>query len=750
MWFRWLPWKTLIKYVASKEGFMDPFSVLANVSRFGKPSEVLVPTELMRSAFVLHARGLINSQAIQHNLDWVWPYWVVKQFNPNDASFIPRAFSLTHINLTQRNWTAVGSPNFKEMPIVDPRGLVTPFYDGWSIDAWIVAKDKALLPSKTDSCCQTISTEGNLEVTTETQNKDLKIISKVSLDKGKNQYICRLKLKAYSDVDAWLAVSARPHNPEGISFIDRIKLLENNMGWQINDKDKVFFSCRPNEYKFSDYSRGDVYKDLLLSQEESSVKCKVGMATSAALFRIEAHKDKEVRVDIPLCKADSKLITSDKTIKQEWNDELSPSSRLKAGDKNIQFLYDAAMRTLLLHAQNEVYAGPYTYKRFWFRDAVIIAYALLSAGQFQKTEKIIDSFMGRQKANGYFCSQNGEWDSNGQVLWLINEFCKITSCPPKKEWLKHIDRGATWINKKLTKGDTNSLTGGLLPPGFSAEHLGPNDYYYWDDFWAAAGLKSASELMKISGSKDKAESFNKSALRLMDSIEKSLASAKERLKRDAMPASVYRRLDSGAIGSIVAGYPLKLFSASDKKIQDTVNYLIDNCLVKGGFFHNMSHSGINAYLTLHIAQVLLRAGDMRFFELMKTIKNLATSTGQWPEAIHPVTKGGCMGDGQHVWAASEWILMVRNCLIREDDNKLILCSGITEEWRNSRDNIYFEKVPTEFGSVSLKMEFNKNEITVSYSAKWHQKTPKVEICLPGFKAVRLMENQNSYTFRESN
>ena len=64
-------------------------------------------------------------------------------------SFVPRAFSFSHINLTHRNWTAVGLPDLPVYPIVDPRGLVTPLYDGWSLDFWIVAENgRCLLPSK--------------------------------------------------------------------------------------------------------------------------------------------------------------------------------------------------------------------------------------------------------------------------------------------------------------------------------------------------------------------------------------------------------------------------------------------------------------------------------------------------------------------------------------------------------------------------------------------------------------------------
>ena len=94
--------------------------------------------------------------------------------------------------------------------------------------------------------------------------------------------------------------------------------------------------------------------------------------------------------------------------------------------------------------------------------------------------------------------------------------------------------------------------------------------------------------------------------------------------------------------------------------------LVERCFHNGGFFQDIIHSGINAYLTLDIAQTLLRAGDPRYRDLIETVARLASPTGQWPEAIHPHTGGGCMGDGQHGWAAAEWVMMIRNLFVREE------------------------------------------------------------------------------------
>src|SRR5438876_6851435 len=155
-----LPTRFLVTRAARAYGFLDPVKLLSNLRNFAQPSEVGEPIELLRAGMLFHARGLVNTKAIQNNLDWVWPYWVERQFNPADESFIPRAFSFSHINLTHRNWTAVGLPDVPFYPIVDPRGLVTPLYDGWSLDFWLVPeKGPTLLPSQLQDFSQELSLE---------------------------------------------------------------------------------------------------------------------------------------------------------------------------------------------------------------------------------------------------------------------------------------------------------------------------------------------------------------------------------------------------------------------------------------------------------------------------------------------------------------------------------------------------------------------------------------------------------------
>ena len=750
-WMKWLPWRFMIRRVARAHRFLDPIAVLARLHRFAQPSEVAEPVELLRAGMVFHARGLINSRVIQHNLDWVWPYWVERQFDPTDDAFIPRAFTLTHVNLTHRNWTAVGLPDCDELPIVDPRGLLTPFWDKWSLDAWILTRTgQVLLPSRQRDAVQRLDFTEGLAVVTETTRGALKLSTRASVRAESGGPVCALQIRAYSDQAAWMVAALRPYNPEGTSFIYDIELAPDRRTWRIDGLPAIRFDDPVPRHHVSSYRNGDVYLHLRDAGEEKGGKCEVGMATAAALFDLEPGTDREIVVRIPLQTTNGRKRPRSKTAQKTsmpWDESLRTHCRLRTPDERVQFLYEAALRTIILTSPEEVYPGPYTYKRFWYRDAAFIIHALLCAGLTARAERALHAFPDRQDRNGYFRSQEGEWDSNGEVLWIMNRFRELTGRPPPTSWRLPILRGARWIGRKRTVEDGRSPHAGLLPAGFSAEHLGPSDYYYWDDFWGIAGLMAAEQLADAFGETKAAREFQREAQRFLQAVEHSLKRVAERINRPGMPASPYRRLDAGAIGSLVASYPLQLFAPGDPRTRDTVTFLLDQCFIDSGFFQDMIHSGINPYLTLHVAQVLLRADDPRYVGLMSRVAELASPTGQWPEAIHPRTGGGCMGDGQHAWAAAEWIMMVRSCFVREEGAGLVLGSGIPRPWLAGGETVSLGPTPTAFGPITVVVKpgaiGQSSRRILSWQATWRQEAPPIDIRVPGYRRAVAEPGQES-------
>lgn len=709
--------------------------------------------ELLRAGILFHARGLINTKVIQQNLDWIWPYWVTQQFDPRSSSFLPRAFSITHVNLTHRNWTAIGIPDCEALPIVDPRGLVTPIFDGWSLDAWIVREDGGdpLVPPRQSHAQQRLLiTENDFAVETRFVENDLTLVETARVHLADGRPLCTIGYSARGPHDTWLAICLRPYNPEGVSFIHRIRRRHDKRAWLVGLSDyPVGFDTPIDRMAASCYHSGDIYTGLLNFDDSGAIECDVGLATAAALFPIPSGVPREVNVQIPLSQIAEHTDSSAPIVRPTpWDDALHGVATLQTADRNINYLFNAAIHALVLHSPGEVYPGPYTYKRFWFRDTAFMLHAALAVGMYTRVERILDTFPGRQRVTGYFHSQDGEWDSNGQALWIMRRFAQLTGTRPKDAWRKAVMRGAQWIQRKRMRSDLDADHAGLLPAGFSAEHLGNNDYYYWDDFWAVAGLDAAASMASAWNESRAAGDFRDTAADLRNSIERSLERSRNRRDMNALPASPYRRMDAGAVGSLVADFPLRLYPPHDPKVMRTVDFLMDKCFVHGAFFQDMIHSGINAYLTLHIAQVLLRARDMRFIELLQAVADLASPTGQWPEAIHPHTGGGCMGDGQHAWAAAELLALVRNMFVREEDDGLVLCSGVPNTWRRSGEDTVFGPTPTPWGAIRVTIREVESGVEVAWDADWRELPPSLEVALPGCDAVYVDPAQGSVTLEE--
>jgi hypothetical protein len=178
------------------------------------------------------------------------------------------------------------------------------------------------------------------------------------------------------------------------------------------------------------------------------VLCEVGMATAAALYRVEAGESAEASLRVPLLSKEASAEPVSFTAAARWIEAVAPEVPFHGGEDRHAFLYEAALRTTVLLSPREVLAGPYTYKRFWYRDAVIILHALMCAGQRSLAERSLDYCVAEQSVTGYFKSQEGEWDSNGQVLWALGRYCRLFHAAPKPEWISAIRKGVRWIRLK--------------------------------------------------------------------------------------------------------------------------------------------------------------------------------------------------------------------------------------------------------------------------------------------------------------
>ncbi len=746
----WLPWQFLLRFAARRRGFIDPIELLARLRRFAQPSEVQEPIELVRAGVLFHARGLINTKVFQYNLDWVWPYWVARQFDPGDSSFLPRAFSFSHVNLTHRNWTALGVPGMVEYPIVDPRGLVTLPGDPWSLDWWFLPdRGDPLFPARQAHARQSLVCNDELAVVTRCERPDLVFETEARVERVDRRERLVLGARIHPSVPGTLLLAARPVNPEGVHFIEQVGFHPD--GWTVNGHYRVVLGQPPAGLIASTYAHGDLPANLgRTATPGTELRCPAGMGTVAATFAVPSGRLSSVQAHVELSGAHGRAGSRAPAVAHEsWDEALAGVPVVELPDERWGFLHDAALRTIVLLSPGEVFPGPSTYLRFWFRDACLIMHALLAANLDGRVQAALERFPARQRTDGYFHSQEGEWDANGQVLWIADRYERMTNRLLSPALRRAVERGAHWIARKR-RASRVGREPGLLPPGFSAEHLGPVDQYYWDNLWGIAGLRAAVEIIARRKGHAAAEPLRLQAEAFARDVRHSLAQLPPAVARHGVPAAPHRRMDAGAIGSMVADYPLQLDDVVPRhESLRTADWLWRHCRHDGGFFQDMIHSGINAYLTLALAQTFLRNGDARHEGLVDAVVGLASPTGQWPEAVHPRTWGGCMGDGQHTWAAAEWILAVRAMFVREEGESLVIGAGLRTAWFETGAPLAYGPTNTTWGPVTVRFTCRNDTWFLQVDGRWRGSPPRLWLAAPGFDPgwVELWQGEARLTSR---
>jgi hypothetical protein len=418
--------------------------------------------------------------------------------------------------------------------------------------------------------------------------------------------------------------------------------------------------------------------------------------------------------------------------KATWKKQLARGLRVELPDKKLTEAFNLCKCHLMLADDGDyITPGPATYHHYWFRDSAYLVTALDRLGLHDDARRKLLDYPSRQDRDGFFLSQPGEWDSAGQAIWTLMEHYRLSEDRRFLEQMfEPMVKGADWIVRTRKKQNEPGPTFGLLPPGFSAEHFGPNDFYYWDDFWGAAGLRDTAQAAEILGVRSAWVKYEEETGKFLADIRASLAHVERRIGRAVMTTGPYRRIDSAMIGAVAALYPLRLFDPFDPLMENTLAALHECCMFEHGFFQNMIHSGINAYLTLHIAHCHVLRREARAWPLIKYVLAKATSVGTWPEAIHPATGGGCMGDGMHLWAAADWLLILRDLLLFEDGQNLVLLPAAPDDWFEWGGRIDVREAPTHFGPVSYRVEAREAEVVIDIAAAWRRTPLKIELNLP--------------------
>lgn len=731
------------------------------------------PKELVPLNTKQLTRGMLNYTFFQHYPEWKRPFWAVKQYDPDNISFIPRSHLGVSVNVTHRNWTAVGNMNCDIEPIVDPCGSVVPFIDGWSMECWVKYKEDLVIPAySTDVKQRLIDDLPIVETELYAEKFNLRMISYTLNDNLVCNYdliIINQQPNFKPDSELKLLIAIRPFNCEGVSPINSIEFDEKENSFIINDEHRVNFIFKPDEIILSNLNSGDsanLIYDLTKKSKTNKIICKYGFANAIAVYKTKNIQQTPFKVECIINLNNKsvigRIVPSINSVMDYWEDILNNGSAIKTPDNKLNSIIKGSLTTVIQFVdEDKVTPGAAIYHQFWFRDAAFQLNILDKLGYTQITRKVYEQFFRYQRSDGYFQSQKGEWDSNGQVLWVILHHALLSD---DLSVLKHnfysLYKAVKWIDKNRLKDKRyfSEKFYGLLPKGLSAEHLGLADNYYWDNFWAIAGIKSfitICDLVAESGAKEFAINlYNDYEKTLVDSILKSVKSN----PYVVLPSAPCKALDSGMIGSLAGVYPLQILDWKSDVFINSLEFIYKNHFHKNLFLQNIIHSGGNPYITLQIAHTSLYLGKRDLFaKIFNNVMEYSTPTFNFPEAIHLLTGGGVIGDGHHGWAAAEILSCVRDAFVYEsnfyskDFIELILLAGITKEWLQPDKELSISNALVLSGKISIKiiMIDNTIEVNVEYQSNKIYNQEVMIITLP-FVVSSISSTGNELSFSNQN
>ncbi len=373
----------------------------------------------------------------------------------------------------------------------------------------------------------------------------------------------------------------------------------------------------------------------------------------------------------------------------------------------------------------------FQYDAFWLRDASYIVRMYDLSGYHDMARQCLEFFLRWQQPDGNFVSQGGQYDGWGQTLWAFGQHFRMTRDKAFAEkvypavhkafpWLQQARRGdPLHVMPVTTPGDNENITGHVT---------GHN-------FWALAGLKNAIALAEGLGHKQDAETFR----REYDEFRAALV---KHLKKITATTSGYMPpgLDNATgydWGNMLAVYPEIILDPFDPMVTATLN--ATRAKYQEGIMTYADGRYLHHYLTMKNTETEVIRGDqqMAIEELYALLLHTSATHAGFEFSIQPWgTRDFGMNMAPHGWFAAKFRALLRNMMVREQDEQLHLLSCISPEWVHNGPKISVSRAPTYFGQVNFTLECKPTGAVLTFNNNFIEKPKEIIVHLPWFMEVR--------------
>ncbi|MFA6239822.1 MAG: hypothetical protein WC655_02775 [Candidatus Hydrogenedentales bacterium] len=430
----------------------------------------------------------------------------------------------------------------------------------------------------------------------------------------------------------------------------------------------------------------------------------------------------------------------DRTVRY-WRNVMGDAASIRVPcEKATQAYLAAHVCQLITSDHGEVHGGEGFYDEFYIRDGAYQVMELEEAGFTEAARNAIAPFLAHQREDGRFESQNNQFDANGQALWALWQFYKISA---DRQWLERaypqMRKGVDWMIQARRLAPADSPFAGLLPAApADGEFLWEGNHHIVGyEFWNLRGLLCTADAARTLGRTAEADELLKESKDYRATID----SAWQRTGLAYFPPSWEK--DGTHWGNTETLWPTPVFSPSDPRVAALTEEVRERYL--GGFIEGTiqwtggeMRDAIHPYMSAYTTMASLARGehekvvDEFYWYLLHS-----SATHAFPEGIFYKRRFAWSNTIPHGTGASNYALMLRHMLIHEQDDELHLLMAVPDWWLDEGKETIVERAPTTFGPMTFSIRGTARGVQVKLTPPRREPPRRIVLHLP---ASRPLEN----------
>lgn len=443
---------------------------------------------------------------------------------------------------------------------------------------------------------------------------------------------------------------------------------------------------------------------------------------------------------------------------QYWQDLILTAARIEVPCKKAtEALLAAHVCQLIANDHGELQGGEGFYDQFYIRDGGYQIMELEEAGLWDAAAKAVDYYLQSQRDDGRFETQSNQFDANGQALWVLWQYYKITD---DTEWLRkayaQMRRAVDWMMKARREAPADSPFAGVLP-------VAPADgEYLWDakhhivgyDIWNLRGLLCTADAAAALGKDGEAEELLKEAELYRADID----AAWKRTGLAHFPPSW--ETEGTHWGNTETLWPTELFDRHDPRVTALIRHAREEHgggFVEGTILWLGRPDAIHPYMGAYTVMAsLIRGEHEQVVEDFYWYLLHSAATHAFPEGIYYKRRFAWSNTIPHVTGASNYALLLRHMLVHERPGELHLLSAVPDWWLAEGQQIRVERAPTHFGEMSLTVRGRADGVQVELEPPKRRAPDRIVVHLPesrplvgaleGVEVVRRSDQKKRWDF----